>query len=89
MPCKRSTCSTFRLVVSKYFKKQRKYKGTFLTAMVMPIIFSLFIILVRYTPNINDIENQSTQAIQYEVWWQELIEKINKRRERMIKEDRR
>ncbi|EDW07302.2 uncharacterized protein Dmoj_GI15666 [Drosophila mojavensis] len=56
--------------------------------MVMPVLFSLFIILMRNSPKLDDVELRSSEAIQYEVWWKTLIDKIKERRERMIREDK-
>ncbi|XP_002055126.3 ATP-binding cassette sub-family A member 17 [Drosophila virilis] len=88
MPCKIPKCRIFCLMVSKHFKKQRKHKLTFLAMMIMPVLFSLVIILLRYIPEIPKFQTSSDTAVEYEFWWQALIEKINKRREFMIREEK-
>lgn len=55
--------------------------------MIMPVLFSLVIILLRYIPDIPKFQTSPDTAVQYEYWWQALIEKINKRREFMIREE--
>jgi len=81
-------CRILRLMIWKSYKKQKQHKLTYFLAAVIPLLFSILILALRSVASIDMDEDVSitTRSIQYALWWQKLISKINTRRDQMTKE---
>ncbi|KAM8720338.1 hypothetical protein ACLKA7_006390 [Drosophila subpalustris] len=67
-------------------KLKLKPTAASITALI-PLLFSIFILVLRSVAQIETEEDPNTmRIIHYELWWQRLVNKINNRRDQMIKE---
>lgn len=77
----------FKLMFSKSFRKKRNHKMTYVTSVLMPVLLSIFVIVLRTVnkPMIKNIPSDF-RDVEYDKWWTNVINKITLRRERMINE---
>jgi len=75
-------------MIWRSYKKQKEHKLTYLLAALIPLLFSILILALRSVASVDMDEDASVTAksIQYALWWQKLVSKINTRRDQMIKE---
>lgn len=87
MRCLYENYTYFKLMFSKSFRKTRNHKMTYVTAVLMPVLLSIIVIVLRTVnkPTIKSVP-ADFREIDYDVWWTSLVTKITHRRERMINE---